>query len=631
MKKFGGAFRFNILFILLCGCSGEVRQAISVHKPYKHVVILPPVEGIINQTEKDAEFATAIESILIEHNLPKNIKLIKENRSFSYQLVLKTENFSFCLNGVKLCKFEIKSIKLENGQIFVTGDIPLSIEPKSNRSSENEQTVNEPVKNHMDDDTSSFETGKCLFQQNGELIPATKIIFRKEGLPYEAYVADGRILEINDRFINAEGKAHIWNSNPVKGKITEYTFPIANENGPLANKNFVTITSHQEKAIGNKGTFDFPPQKDPRFEETSLFTNANRILAWFKNLGVDQFSEQAIPLIIDDDMTDSSMINNSVYTIPDDKTPPTVIVGKGDDKNLKNLRTDSSVIFHELSHHFIYRTIKTLQGDSIVYHEGLSDYFAAAVSNDPCIGPGTCPENSNICYLPGECLRTASNNLALGSPDMPKDFHLKGQIISGTLWSIRSLLEPSVRDSFDRFAVHAVSFLSSSPDIADFGDVLLIADSQLNKGSFCNLIKQELSRRAFPFNDQRFLCQTTMPSKAEGALKDIEEANIRQKEQSGLYNKNETNTDNTSWETSHLSKNDLKKENPPEIQNKTTNEKDQNTAQSQPSSLKDEHSPYCGIFPGNFRYKFIWLNILFLALPLICSLNTGKACTIRRK
>ena len=113
-----------------------------------------------------------------------------------------------------------------------------------------------------------------------------------------------------------------------------------------------------------------------------------------------------------------------------------------------------SVNHHEYGHHIV-TSGGSGQGE---YGEGMADVIATLYAKDPGLGYGF---NLNACTTP---LRTAANTCqysATACSSCGSEAHACGNLISGTVWSIREALELSYPDTFDEILRPLV--LSSIP------------------------------------------------------------------------------------------------------------------------------------------------------------------------
>ena len=127
------------------------------------------------------------------------------------------------------------------------------------------------------------------------------------------------------------------------------------------------------------------------FDETSMFTNPNRIHDWFQSIGYTTFGDEKNELTVHGFLDNTA--NTAVY-LPQATTAgqPSIVVGDGDNKLLQNLLTDSDVVGHQFGHHIIYATITRTSGESLVLHEGIADFFTFARTGNACLGQSICAE-----------------------------------------------------------------------------------------------------------------------------------------------------------------------------------------------------------------------------------------------
>jgi len=109
---------------------------------------------------------------------------------------------------------------------------------------------------------------------------------------------------------------------------------------------------------------------------------------------------------------------------------------------------------HEYGHHIV----EMGGSGQAAYGEGMSDTIAALFAKDPGLGYGF---TLNACSAP---LRTALNNCqysASGCSSCGSESHACGNLISGTIWSVREALQAAEPESFDEILRALV--LSSVP------------------------------------------------------------------------------------------------------------------------------------------------------------------------
>lgn len=108
-----------------------------------------------------------------------------------------------------------------------------------------------------------------------------------------------------------------------------------------------------------------------------------------------------------------------------------------DNDRLSFLTKDSDVLFHEFSHHVIYRSVvpKSTYSQSRSLQEGLADYFAYAISGNNQLGES---------IFRGRPLREGNLTINLSrdlfEPAEGFDVYYLGSLLSSTLWSLRTTL-----------------------------------------------------------------------------------------------------------------------------------------------------------------------------------------------
>jgi len=142
---------------------------------------------------------------------------------------------------------------------------------------------------------------------------------------------------------------------------------------------------------------------------------------------------------------------------------------------------DSDVIYHEYTHLIIVKIFNGSIGDWSNYgktddfiegkgmDEAISDYFAAAISNDP---------NVTLRWI---------NQFKAGPPPPGTDPHVSGIILSGALWNLRQSIGASHTDGLVFDALWIMSTLPRWYEFTDFLDAMLIADNLPSNGGDNNI------------------------------------------------------------------------------------------------------------------------------------------------
>src|SRR5262249_48220699 len=109
----------------------------------------------------------------------------------------------------------------------------------------------------------------------------------------------------------------------------------------------------------------------------------------------------------------------------------------------------ADVIYHEDTHgipDYMSRPFGGLDGaEGGAMHEGLSDYFACTLTNEPLVGENLFMSD------PGRVLRNLDNALQWPA-DRRGEVHADGEIFAGALWDLRRATGAAVADALVHFA-----------------------------------------------------------------------------------------------------------------------------------------------------------------------------------
>ena len=299
-----------------------------------------------------------------------------------------------------------------------------------------------------------------------------------------------RVFNYEPRDFHVDAKSTIYETNSVDGNLNSYTIPnISPPSGGFyyaSNADFTTTMADGSPRFKSTDTDFNPSIGSTNFDEISLFTNAVRTLDWLRSLGYNDFGSNRITLVVHDDLS-----NNALYQ--PDNSRPLIKVGEGDGNLLDNLSTDQDVVSHELGHHVVYGSITRISGESLVLHEGLSDFFTFARTGNACLGESICPATSDFCYVPNQCLRTGDNDLALGDANLPPEPHMKSQFISGPWDLIKKDKAPA--NVWAALVLKAVKILNFNSGYQDLLLSLLVVDAAEYQGAYCNQIYNRATER----------------------------------------------------------------------------------------------------------------------------------------
>ncbi len=209
---------------------------------------------------------------------------------------------------------------------------------------------------------------------------------------------------------------------------------------------------------------------DKHYAELAAYTFANRMLKFFQKLGYQWQDPQPLQLSVHaQDISTQRLSNNASYEPANTTRGARIFIADGDNYTLQNLPLDFDVVAHEFSHHIIYRTLKARHEQALALHEGLADYFTYAATGDSCLGESICPRGSPICYVDGQCLRTADNDLQL---EANQNQHIKGQVVSALLWDLHTQWHVPTTKVL-RIVFDTVAALGSDSDLRAFALTLL--------------------------------------------------------------------------------------------------------------------------------------------------------------
>jgi hypothetical protein len=251
----------------------------------------------------------------------------------------------------------------------------------------------------------------------------------------------------------------------------DYTDSIALES------KFFEVESQLAPPLVPNGNYEFSPETEGNnFDLVQVFIRLSQITKWFieKDHNLGDKVKATIHLTSEDN------INNGSY-LPDTGNGPQIKIGKGDGYVMQHLARDLDVIAHEYSHHIIYQTLKTAQGDSGILHEALADYFAYAISGDPNLA-------ETILYL-DRPLRTAllPAEFKFNREGLSWSKHSKSQFYSRLLWLQR---EDSGND-FDKVVLKSLAFLKPQSSLHDGILAILLASD--DPALRCSVMQKALS------------------------------------------------------------------------------------------------------------------------------------------
>ena len=400
-------------------------------------------------------------------------------------------DISFSANGIPVCDLAVRAFALVSGGSYIAGAVPTVTAPTAptlldfpdvalarDRAVEATTAASGAHAVHV------ISATPCLRAASDQLIPVYDVHLSADGLPYRA-LADGyETLALQPLFFAVDGKAKAFEQNRNEVDSKDVVLTGLNAGGALASPYLRTnLPAGYTAAVEPTETFNYA-STDPKFEEVQAYYHAQVHLAFFKQLGFEWYGPTPLELKIH--QRPNNRPNNALFIPGNEATGvlPSITIDDGDGIDLQNLVTDGDVVSHEFGHHVIFRTLKLTDGESLVLHEGLADFFVFSRTGDACLGESICPKGSGACILEGQCLRTGDNKLVYGDAAWTawlgaskKLGHLHGQLVSGMLWELRKNGTVPA-DELTGTVFKALGFLLADSGLRDFVLAVLLADRE---------------------------------------------------------------------------------------------------------------------------------------------------------
>jgi hypothetical protein len=457
-------------------------------------------------------------SYFLGRGLSKRIRM--ENVEKAPNLVgrelIESLEYQFSIDGIPLCQYQLKSHQTLNGSVAMFGKVPgfdvertYTLEDWPARATVLEM-VAETLNSHgLTGKFTETKSSACLWSDNLQLYPVYIFEVKAEGLNYTVVADELRSYHFQPKYFHATGKAAIYPNNVLDGAVQDFPLNDLRATGYLENDYFITyVESPFQRAMSSSFDFTFDPASQlAQFHETSLFTNANRTLQWLQSMGYKNFGSRPIRIVAHAEFQGDT--NNALYQPGTDVD--SILVGDGDGTVLQNLATDADVVGHELAHHVVYHSVTEIQGESLVLHEALADYFNFARAGNTCLGESICPDTAfgnKICYVPRKCLRTADNTLTMTSSDLPAAPHQRGQVISGMLWDLYAKDGLILKD-VTQLVLSSIDLLVRNSGYKHFVVGLMMSDQALFQGKNCEAILDRAKARGFSSYLGDVSCETT--------------------------------------------------------------------------------------------------------------------------
>lgn len=170
-------------------------------------------------------------------------------------------------------------------------------------------------------------------------------------------------------------------------------------------------------------------------------------------------------------MSSQTTLSNAQYvpTGPDDSGVPAIIIGTGyeasgisaaETSRLRYIGRDADVTMHEFGHHMVYRSITEVTGESGGMHEGFSDFFTYAITNNNKLAESIVSTGAPLRQgtLTGPVSQYAGGQV-----------HRVGEYWSSVLWEMRESLGQNSKGVWraDRIVWDSIDYLKAKSGFYD--------------------------------------------------------------------------------------------------------------------------------------------------------------------
>ncbi len=253
------------------------------------------------------------------------------------------------------------------------------------------------------------------------LDPASLAILEVRDLRlYAAHGHVGRALVFNPNPVAYSGRHDLRAGDPVDQYRVWMDAPRLDGTGHLRGRWVETATDRPPLAREQSLIFAYPSH-DPRFVQAMAYVHGDRGLQRVEDLGFSGLFDRPLRLRVYGTTADNSWYSRATRE---------VVLGSGG----VNDAEDADIILHELGHAIHDALVPGFDGgDTYAISEGFSDFWAASLTDGPCIGDWDATS-----YSP-PCLRRTDTD-AVYPTSLNGRPHNDGLIWSATLWDIRHLL-----------------------------------------------------------------------------------------------------------------------------------------------------------------------------------------------
>lgn len=377
---------------------------------------------------------------------------------------------------------------------------------------------------HMHTGSWEISEPKPIFHvENGELVSWWKLRTDR-GRVYWMRESDGFWGEEMPLPLHANAKALLYRENKVASAgagLEEIQLSDLIDVSYLRNKFFRVLNCQGSKISYDKcgnyarsaGGFYRYPYESSEYSEMVGYYSIQRAMEWHR--GIQSNSQKSsfenfalkgpIDVFVRADATNAPFYVPRSSLLESDN--PAIVVSTGAEDNVTSgtlsfLSKDSDVLFHEFSHHIIYRSVQpnTSASQARVIQEGLADYFTYAITGNNRLGES---------IYGGEPLRQGNLNTALDaslfSPTGSWNPYNVGDILSSALWSLRLTFAEwkNGYNQIDKIVWDAIDLLPPLATNYQFACAVYVSAGNFEKrenlttGSLSSLIANEFAKRLF--------------------------------------------------------------------------------------------------------------------------------------
>lgn len=333
----------------------------------------------------------------------------------------------------------------------------------------------------------SDEAKKCLMVTAEGMVPAWRFSASNDmGSNYVGFVDANSLIKSYETNFHGTGLFQVYEENE-EGDTVEVEVSGMQPNGYLCNNLFFTKVDLETEKL----------DRQTYLEASTMFVNANKISESIRNIGGNAWYPAQTILYLSSNPNLPTSFQPIGFRYAQDKLN-TIIIPRSEGF-LKNLRTDSDVLFHEYGHYLVYETAKDLSiAESFAIHDAYADFFAYMVNGDSCLAETICSDSSStLCSVPGKCLRTADNDLHLN--DLPKEIvkrqhYRHSELISGMLWDIKEAAGWSNSEGLS-WLYNAIEYLDHSSNLDNMMFSLIESERDLfGSQNTCQIFHQATKR-----------------------------------------------------------------------------------------------------------------------------------------